>query len=101
MSGAGRGFRAPDARAFNAPLYRLSYPGIGSGASCGTRTPRLPARQAGTLAADLTRREEQSHPVTGSGAALSLRPISAFEARARRRLLCLVSRAGLEPALSP
>jgi hypothetical protein len=71
--------------------------------------PRLPARQAGTLAAELTRQccagggarvrtcslplarrllyrklsytpNEKIHPVTGSGAALSLRPVSAFEA---------------------
>jgi len=32
-----------------------------------------------------------SHPVTGSGAAQSVRPISAFEARARRRLLDLIA----------
>ena len=36
--------------------------------------PRLPARQAGTLATELTR--QCIHPVTGSGAAQSLRPIS-------------------------
>jgi hypothetical protein len=42
--------------------------------------PRLPARQAGTLAAELTRQNEKLHPVTGSGAALSLRPISTLEA---------------------
>jgi hypothetical protein len=69
--------------------------------------PRLPARQAGTLATELTEQmtgggdrvrtcslplakrllyRELSytpkgfHPVTGSGAALSLRPISALEA---------------------
>ena len=36
-----------------------------------------------------------SHPVTGSGAAQSSRPISAFEARAPRRLLVLV------PAATP
>ena len=37
-------------------------------------------------------------PVTGSGAAQSLRPISALEARDRRGLLVLVAGAGLEPA---
>jgi hypothetical protein len=66
--------------------------------------PRLPARQAGTLAAELTRRigggdrhrtrnllrarqllfqlsyTPMKVPVTGSGAAQSLRPISALEA---------------------
>ena len=40
--------------------------------------PRLPTRQAGTLATELTR--HAIHPVTGSGAAQSLRPISTLEA---------------------
>ena len=37
LPGAERGLRSPDARAFNAPLYRLSYLGE-PGASCGIRT---------------------------------------------------------------
>jgi hypothetical protein len=43
--------------------------------------PRLPARQAGTLATELT--EHSFHPVTGSGAAQSLRPICFFWCRVR------------------
>ena len=47
--------------------------------------PRLPARQAGTLATELTK--QFIHPVTGSGAAQSLRPISTLEALAQREFL--------------
>jgi hypothetical protein len=40
--------------------------------------PRLPARQAGTLTTELMRQMEKQIevPVTGSGAAQSLRPVS-------------------------
>ena len=74
MSGAERGLRSPDARAFNAPLYPLSYLGNLIWRLVRESNPRLPARQAGTLAAELTR--QTIHPVTGSGAAQSSRPIS-------------------------
>ena len=77
MSGAERGLRSPDARAFNAPLYLLSYLGKLTWRLVRESNPRLPARQAGTLAPELTKR---IHPVTGSGAAQSLRPVSALEA---------------------
>ena len=55
MSGAERGLRSPDARAFNGPLYLLSYLGKLFWRSVRDSNPRLPARQAGTLAAELTR----------------------------------------------
>lgn len=48
--------RSPDARAFNAPLYLLSYLGNAVWRPVRESNPRLPARQAGTLAAELTRR---------------------------------------------
>ena len=106
MSGAERGLRSPDARAFNAPLYPLSYLGKLIWRLVRESNPRLPARQAGTLAAELTRHvggggrvrtcglplarrllyrvlsytPKEFHPVTGSGAAQSLRPVSALEA---------------------
>jgi hypothetical protein len=47
--------RSPDARAFNAPLYRLSYLGKLPWRLVRESNPRLPARQAGTLATELTR----------------------------------------------
>ena len=78
MSGAERGLQSPDARAFNAPLYPLSYLGKMTWRPVRDSNPRLPARQAGTLAAELTR--QTIHPVTGSGAAQSSRPISTPEA---------------------
>ena len=74
MSGAERGLRSPDARAFNAPLYLLSYLGKLIWRLVRESNPRLPARQAGTLATELTK--QTFHPVTGSGAAQSSRPIS-------------------------
>ena len=105
MSGAERGLRSPDARAFNAPLYLLSYLGKLIWRLVRDSNPRLPARQAGTLAAELTRHgggdrvrtcglplarrllyrvlsytPAKIHPVTGSGAAQSSRPISTPEA---------------------
>ncbi len=105
MSGAERGLRSPDARAFNAPLYPLSYLGKLIWRLVRESNPRLPARQAGTLATELTRHAgggervrtrnlplarrllsqlsytpNEVHPVTGSGAAQSLRPISTLEA---------------------
>ena len=54
-SGAERGLRSPDARAFNAPLYLLSYLGHLIWRLVRESNPRLPARQADTLAAELTR----------------------------------------------
>ena len=54
-SGAERGLRSPDARAFNAPLYLLSYLGNLIWRLVRESNPRLPARQAGTLATELTR----------------------------------------------
>lgn len=108
MSGAERGLRSPDARAFNAPLYPLSYLGNLIWRLVRESNPRLPARQAGTLATELTKRcgigggdrsrtcslplarrllyqvlsytPKVIHPVTGSGAAQSLRPFSTPEA---------------------
>ena len=77
-SGTERGLRSPDARAFNAPLYLLSYLGKLIWRLVRESNPRLPARQAGTLATELT--EHSIHPVTGSGAAQSSRPISTLEA---------------------
>jgi hypothetical protein len=61
--------------------------------------PRLPARQAGTLATELTK--QSIHPVTGSGAAQSLRPISTPEALARREFLfwCRVRESNPRPHL--
>ena len=56
MSGAERGLRSPDARAFNAPLYPLSYLGKLIWRLVRESNPRLPARQAGTLATELTKR---------------------------------------------
>lgn len=56
MSGAERGLRSPDARAFNAPLYLLSYLGNLIWRLVRESNPRLPARQAGTLATELTKR---------------------------------------------
>ena len=55
MSGAERGNRTPDARAFNAPLYLLSYLGNLIWRLVRESNPRLPARQAGTLATELTK----------------------------------------------
>ena len=55
MSGAERGLRSPDARAFNAPLYLLSYLGKLIWRPVRDSNPRLPARQAGTLTAELTK----------------------------------------------
>ena len=55
MSGAERGNRTPDARAFNAPLYLLSYLGKQIWRLVRESNPRLPTRQAGTLATELTR----------------------------------------------
>ena len=78
MSGAERGNRTPDTRAFNAPLYLMSYLGKLIWRPVRDSNPRLPTRQAGTLATELTR--QAFHPVTGSGAAQSLRPISTPEA---------------------
>jgi hypothetical protein len=78
VSGAERGLRSHDARAFNAPLYLLSYLGNLVWRLVRESNPRLPARQAGTLATELTK--QTLHPVTGSGAAQSLRPISTLEA---------------------
>ena len=56
MSGAERVLRCPDARAFNAPLYLLSYLGKLIWRLVRESNPRLPARQAGTLATELTKR---------------------------------------------
>ena len=56
LPGAERGLRSPAARAFNAPLYRLSYLGK-LWRLVRESNPRLPTRQAGTLAAELTRRD--------------------------------------------
>jgi hypothetical protein len=56
VSGAERGLRSPDARAFNAPLYLLSYLGKLIWRLVRESNPRLPARQAGTLATELTKR---------------------------------------------
>jgi hypothetical protein len=56
MPGAERGLRSPDARAFNAPLYLLSYLGLLFWRLVRESNPRLPARQAGTLATELTKR---------------------------------------------
>jgi hypothetical protein len=55
MSGAERGLRSPGARAFNAPLYLLSYLGQLIWRLVRESNPRLPARQAGTLATELTK----------------------------------------------
>ena len=55
LPGAERGLRSPAARAFNAPLNRLSYLGK-LWRPVRESNPRLPTRQAGTLAAELTRR---------------------------------------------
>ena len=48
--------RSPDARAFNAPLYLLSYLGKLIWRPVRDSNPRLPTRQAGTLATELTKR---------------------------------------------
>ena len=61
MSGAERGLRSPDARAFNAPLYRLSYLGKPTWRLVRESNPRLPARQAGTLATELTKQIPSGH----------------------------------------
>ena len=50
-----RGLRSADARAFNAPLYLLSYLGKLIWRPVRESNPRLPARQAGTLAPELTK----------------------------------------------
>ena len=50
------GFDPPDARVFNAPLYLLSYLGKLIWRLVRESNPRLPTRQAGTQAAELTRR---------------------------------------------
>ena len=73
MSGAERGNRTPDARAFNAPLYLLSYLGKLSWRLVRDSNPRLPTRQAGTLATELTR---QCKP---SGHGFRRRPIVAAD----------------------
>ena len=73
MSGAERGLRSPDARAFNAPLYLLSYLGKPTWRLVRESNPRLPARQAGTLATELTR---QCNP---SGHGFRRRPIVAVD----------------------
>jgi hypothetical protein len=61
MSGAERGLRSPDARAFNAPLYLLSYLGKLIWRLVRESNPRLPARQAGTLATELTKQIPSGH----------------------------------------
>jgi hypothetical protein len=61
MSGAERGLRSPDARAFNAPLYLLSYLGELIWRLVRESNPRLPARQAGTLATELTKQIPSGH----------------------------------------
>jgi hypothetical protein len=61
MSGAERGLRSPDARAFNAPLYLLSYLGKLTWRLVRESNPRLPARQAGTLATELTKQIPSGH----------------------------------------
>ena len=61
MSGAERGLRSPDARAFNAPLYLLSYLGKPTWRLVRESNPRLPARQAGTLATELTKQIPSGH----------------------------------------
>jgi hypothetical protein len=53
MTGAERGLRSPDARAFNAPLYQLSYLGQIIWRLVRESNPRLPARQAGTASQHL------------------------------------------------
>jgi hypothetical protein len=53
--------RTPDARAFNAPLYLLSYLGKLIWRLVRESSPRLPARQAGTLATELTRQHPSGH----------------------------------------
>ncbi len=68
----------PPTRAFNAPLYLLSYLGKPIWRPVRDSNPRLPTRQAGTLTTELTR--QRIHPVTGSGAAQSMRSISTPEA---------------------
>ena len=73
MSGAWRGLRSPDARAFNAPLYALSYLGKLLGAPCGIRTRGF--RRDRPALWPLSQRSNRFHPVTGSGAAQSSRPI--------------------------
>jgi hypothetical protein len=61
---------AREARRFNAALSMPSYPLVWR--LVRESNPRLPARQAGTLATELTRRGPHwFHPVTGSGAAQS------------------------------
>jgi hypothetical protein len=55
VAGTERGLRSPDARAFNAPLYLLSYLGKLTWRLVRESNPRLPARQAGTLAPELTK----------------------------------------------
>ena len=76
MSGAERGLRSPDARAFNAPLYLLSYLGNLMWRLVRESNPRLPARQAGTLATELTKR-------VPSGDGFRRRPIVAADFRPR------------------
>lgn len=61
MFGAERGLRSPDARAFNAPLYLLSYLGKLIWRLVRESNPRLPARQAGTLATELTKQIPSGH----------------------------------------
>ena len=73
LSGAERGNRTPDARAFNAPLYLLSYLGKPIWRPVRDSNPRLPTRQAGTLATELTR---QCDP---SGHGFRRRPIVAAD----------------------
>jgi hypothetical protein len=61
LAGAERGLRSPDARAFNAPLYLLSYLGQLMWRLVRESNPRLPARQAGTLATELTKQIPSGH----------------------------------------
>ena len=71
MSGAERGNRTPDARAFNAPLYLLSYLGKPIWRPVRDSNPRLPTRQAGTLATELTKQIPSYSSPVGSGCLLN------------------------------
>ena len=75
MSGAERGLRSSDAGAFNAPLHLLSYLGKLIWRLVRDSNPRLPTRQAGTLATELTR---QRNP---SGHGFRRRPLVAADFR--------------------
>jgi hypothetical protein len=78
LSGAERRTRTSGARAFNAPLYLLSYLGHLIGRPEWESNLQPAACKAAALP-ELSY-TPKIHPVTGSGAALSLRPISALEA---------------------